>query len=66
MNAGGRERVSTSGQRVPVVISPGLVIRNLCNDELIGTGAFPRHTGLVETTAGQSGFPPVISKMLVY
>ena len=24
------------------------------------------HTGLVETTAGQSGFPPIISKMFVF
>ena len=43
-----------------------LVVRNLCNDGLIGTGPFPGRTGLMETIAEQSGFPPVISKMLDY
>ena len=35
-----------------------LVVRNLCNDGLIGTGPFPGHTGLMETIAEQSGFHP--------
>ena len=43
-----------------------LVVRNLCNDGLIGTGPFPGHTGLMETIAEQSGISPVISRMLVY
>ena len=43
-----------------------LVVRNLCNDGLIGTGPFSGHTGLMETIAEQSGIPPVISRMLVY
>ena len=43
-----------------------LVVRNLCNDRLIGTGPFPGHTGLIETIAEQSGIPSVISRMLVY
>ena len=43
-----------------------LVVRNLCNDELIGTGSLTGHTGLTQTIAGQSVIPPVISRMLVY
>ena len=43
-----------------------LVVRNLCNDGLIGTGPFSGHTGLMETIAEQSGIPPIISRMLVY
>ena len=46
--------------------APDLVVRNLCNDRLIGTGPFPGHTGLIETIAEQSGIPSVISRMLVY
>ena len=43
-----------------------LVVRNLCNDGLIGTRPFFGHTGLMETIAEQSGIPPIISRMLVY
>ena len=43
-----------------------LVVRNLCNDESIGTEPLPGHTWLTETMAEQSGISPVISRMLVY
>ena len=46
--------------------SRNLVVRNLCNDGLIGTGPFSGHTGLKETIAEQSDIPPVISRMLAY
>ena len=49
-----------------MITDSSLVVRNLCNDRLIGTGPFPGHTGLMETIAEQSGIPPVISRMLVY
>ena len=34
-----------------------LVVRNLCNDGLIGTGHFRGYTGLMETIDEQSGIP---------
>ncbi len=43
-----------------------LVVGNLCNDGLIGTGPFVGDAGLRETIPEQSGIPPVISRMLVY
>ena len=47
-------------------LSPRLVVRNLCNDGLIGTGSLTGHTGLTQTIAGQSVIPPVISRLLGY
>ena len=64
---GGRERwidEAVNATRSKALRS--LVVRNLCNDRLIGTGPFPGHTGLIETIAEQSGIPSVISRMLVY
>ena len=60
----GRSRVAKTAPHDPA--PSGLVVRNLCNDGLIGTGPFPGHTGFMETIAEQSGIPPVISRMLVY
>ncbi len=45
----------------------GLVVRNLCNDGLIGTGPFPGHTGLYgDYRRAIWHSTPVISRMLVY
>ena len=44
-----------------------LVVRNLCNDGLIGTGPFPGHTGLYgDYRRAIWHSTPVISRMLVY
>ena len=43
-----------------------LVVRNLCNDGLIGAGPLLRHIRLAETILEQPGVPPVITRMLVY
>ena len=43
-----------------------LVVRNVCNDWLIGTGAFPAMPGFWRQPLGSPAFPPVISRMLVY
>ena len=44
----------------------GLVLRNHCNDGLIGMGPLPGLTWFTETMAKQPGVSPVISRMLVY
>ena len=44
-----------------------LLVRNLCNDGLIGTGPFPGHTGLYgDYRRAIWHSTPVISRMLVY
>ena len=44
-----------------------LVVRNLCNDGLIGTGPFPGHTGLYgDYRRAIWHSTPIISRMLVY
>ncbi len=54
--------------RLPWVFWPvRLVVRNLCNDGLIGTGPFPGHTGLYgDYRRAIWHSTPVISRMLVY
>ena len=44
-----------------------LVVRNLCNNGLIGTGPFPGHTGLYgDYRRAIWHSTPIISRMLVY
>ena len=60
--------INASERKIPGQIDhEKLVVRNLCNDGLIGTGPFPDHTGLYgDYRRAIWHSTPIISRMLVY
>ena len=61
-----RQAIDPNQPDIDFFVPSALVVRNHCNDGLIGTGPLPGQNWLTESMAKQSGVSPVISKMLVY
>ena len=55
---GERPLCGSESQTAITTEEPALVIRNLCNDGLIGTGAFPAILGLWRQPPGNPAFHP--------